>query len=83
VALLNIYILYHTLFLSLSHTHCCAGESGRVFAGYELNYRELIASKLSATSNMAPWSTERNLKFAKLLQFILSKYIKSALSVTR
>ncbi|KAG5175851.1 hypothetical protein JKP88DRAFT_265686 [Tribonema minus] len=53
------------------------GESGRKFAGYNLDYRELIASKLSNTD---PWSPERNMKFAKLLQFLLSKYIKSALT---
>jgi hypothetical protein len=58
------------------------GETGRKFAGYNVEFRELIASKLQSNVQ-APWSAERNAKFAKLLQFSLSKYIRSALSFCR
>lgn len=51
--------------------HCCR---------YESNYREVIATKLAASSP-APWTAGRNLKFAKLLQYGLSQYIKRALGV--
>ncbi|CAM9124096.1 unnamed protein product [Chrysoparadoxa australica] len=55
-----------------------AGEDGRIFAGYEENYRTLIASKLRST---APWPVERSAKFAKLLQFTLSGYVQRGLSL--
>lgn len=56
------------------------GESGRVFAGYEANAQELIASQLKSR---AIWSAERNAQFAKLVQFCLGGYLRKALGFTK
>ncbi|CAM9772774.1 unnamed protein product, partial [Hapterophycus canaliculatus] len=55
------------------------GDQGRIFAGYPDNSLVTIASKLQ---NKAAWGEERYARFAKLLQFCLSGYIKKGLNMS-
>ncbi|CAM9780515.1 unnamed protein product [Ascophyllum nodosum] len=54
------------------------GDQGRIFAGYPDNYLQLVASKLNARG---VWCEERYARFAKLLQFSLSRYFKGGLNM--
>lgn len=48
---------------------------------YPDNYLDLIASKLK--DNASRWGEERYARFAKLLQFCLSRYFKGGLNMCR
>ncbi|CAN0336329.1 unnamed protein product [Pylaiella littoralis] len=54
------------------------GDQGRIFAGYPDDSLVTIASKLR---DRAAWGEERYARFAKLLQFCLSGYVKKGLNM--
>lgn len=53
------------------------------FSRYPDNYLDVIASKLEFRNRAARWSEERFARFAKLLQFGLSRYFKGGLTMCR